>query len=221
MPIMARVENLLSPRHGGVGRVLAAARDQFHRRSMRAHLHGLGRTGGSRRHDRRRHATGGGIGGHGRAAIAGAVFQHRRDPLRAEEGQHDAGAAILEAAGGHEPLAFEKRPRPMEAARQQRCAAFAHADGIVGDEGEGGTIAPKAARRKIDAIARDAGQRRQQQRHVAGAAPARHIQRKGFTRAGGQICGVHDGGVWARGRCGSTPVVAVLPAPQSYYATST
>ena len=136
---------------------------------MCAHLHRLCRAGRGGRHDRCLHAAGGGIGRNRGAAIAGTVLQHRAYALCAQQRQHDAGAAVLEAAGGHEPLAFQQRRRAVQRAADQRRAAFAHADGIIDLHRQRSAIAPEAARGGVDLLARvKPGQRRQQQRRVAG-----------------------------------------------------
>ena len=148
---------------------------------MRAHLHGLRRTGRGRRHDGRMQTAGRRIRRHRSAAIAGAVLQHLTHALRAQQRQHHAGTAILEAAGGHEPLALQQRRRAIQRAADQRRAALAQGDRLIRLERQCRAIAPQAAGRSIDLRARQARKRRQQQRRAVETAPARLLQREGLA----------------------------------------
>ena len=127
---MAGVEHAFRAPDRRLRRILARSRHQLERRAVRPHLQRLGRTRRLRRHDRRAHTARRGVRRDRRPAIAGAVLQHGFDSLGAQQGQHDAGATVLEAAGRHEPFAFEQRGRIMQGARDQRRAALAHADAI-------------------------------------------------------------------------------------------
>ena len=161
---------------------------------MRAHLHRLRRAGGGRRHDRRLHAAGRGIGGDRRAAVAGAVLQHVAHALRAQQRQHHAGAAVLEAAGRHEPLAFQQRRRAVQRAADQRRAALAHADRLVGLQRQRGAIAPQAARRRCRS-ARGSGPAAASA--AAAPGPAR-TSAAGRAERSGRCAGRGKQGTWAK-----------------------
>ena len=137
--------------------------------------------------------AGGGVGGHRGAAVAGTVLQHVADALCAQQRQHDAGAAVLEAAGRHEPLALQQRRRAVQRAADQRRAALAHADRLIHLHGKRGVVAPNAARGGIDLSAPYARERCQQERRVIGSAPARLVQREGLAGTRVKIGGCHAG----------------------------
>ena len=86
----------------------------------------------------------------------------------------------------------------MQCVADQRRAALAHGDRFGGLERQGGAITPEAARGGVDLVAGQAGQRRQQQWRVTGAAPARLVERVCFARARVEVGGGHAGSV--RGR---------------------
>ncbi len=169
---------------------------------MRAHLHGLRRAGGGGRHDRRLHSAGGGVGGHRGAAVAGAVLQHLAHALRAQQRQHDAGAAVLEAAGRHEPFALQQCRRAVQRAADQRGAALAHGDRIVHLHRQRRAISPEAARGGVDPSAGEARERRQQQRRAIRSAPARLVQREGLAGPRVKVCERHRGSLRLRWRSG-------------------
>ena len=98
---------------------------------MRAHLHGLRRTGGRRRHDGRLHSTRRRIGSDRRAAVAGTVLQHRAIPCaRSSESMTDAPRSLKLPVGMNHSH-FSRSRSAGQRARQQRRATLAHGDGVL------------------------------------------------------------------------------------------
>ena len=86
---------------------------------------------------------------------------------------------------------------------------------VIGSSGwqrQRGAVAPQAARGGVDLRAGDAGQRRQQQRRVVGAAPARLVEREGLAGARVEIRRRHGRSVRRGLSRGQRRALLCLPA---------
>lgn len=181
---MAGVEDLTGLAYRLFLGLLARSLDELHLGTVSTNLSDLCRRGIGRRQYFDAHSAGRTIRRNGCAAISGAILQHRIDAKLPEIRQHHGGAAILEAASRVEPFQLEERPEIVPFLLHQRGAAFAQRNRFGDFHGQRCLISPERSHAAVDFIARDAGLRTDQQRHLPVGAPARNIQRIAVAASG-------------------------------------